>query len=213
MSASSVGATDQLAHPARRPGAAGRRGAARPLGRSLARDQPQQEGGRRRTAAARASSCSRSSRARSRPTTRARRSSRRRSARPGITCSARRPYGQDIFSQLVWGTRLSLVIALAVGATRHGPRGPRRRLGGLPRRGHRRIPLARHRRDPRPADLPADHRDRRLREERRPAHADRRARGARLVVRRPAAPLADAVAPAARLPRVGARARGAEART
>ena len=42
---------------------------------------------------------------------------------------------------------------------------------------------------------------------------DRRARRARLVVRGPAAPLADAVAAEARLPRVGARARGAEVAT
>ena len=72
-------------------------------------------------------------------------------------------YGQDIFSQLIWGTRQSLVIALAVGGARHGARRPGRRLGRLSRRGRGRVPLARHRCDPRDPDLPADHRDRRVR--------------------------------------------------
>ena len=93
---------------------------------------------------------------------------------------------------------------------RHGPRRPRRRLGGISRRSHRRVPLPRHRRDSRAADLPAHHRDRRLREERGLPHSCRGARSPRLVVRRQAAPLADAVAAEARLPRVGTRARRAE---
>ena len=127
---------------------------------------------------------------------------RRRSSRPALGPSGAHwlgttAYGQDIFSQLIWGTRLSLVIALAVGGLATVLAVLVGVSAALPRR--RRptaflslvtdvilvLPI-----------FPLDHRDRRLREERGPAHADRRARRARLVVRGPAAPLADAVAAA-----------------
>ena len=42
--------------------------------------------------------------------------------------------GQDIWAQLVYGTRQSLVIALVAGLVRDRPVGADRRLGGLPRR-------------------------------------------------------------------------------
>ena len=91
-----------------------------------------------------------------------------------------------------------------------GDRGGRRRLRRLPRRHDRRDPLADHRRDPGDPDLPADHRDRGLRAELRAVHARDRARRARLVVRRQAAALADALVTHARLPRGGPRARRAQ---
>ena len=187
----------------------GRGDAARPVGRHLARDQPQPESGRRR-----------------RPDARLRRGldlpGPDRALRPdgeGIPAGARRVLatparhdglrGGHLLSARMGNPGLARDRAGRRGA-RHGPRRPRRRLGGISRRSHRRVPLPRHRRDSRAADLPAHHRDRRVREERRLPHPRRGARSARLVVRRQAAPLADAVAAEARLPRVGARARRAE---
>ena len=205
-----VGRSDRPARDAAgRPCADGRGGAAGPAGRPLARDQPQPESGRRR-----------------RPDARLRRGldlpGPDRALRPDgeeVPAGARRVLatparhdglrGGHLLSARVGNPGLARDRAGRRGA-RHGPRRPRRRLGGISRRSHRRVPLPRHRRDSRAADLPAHHRDRGLREERRLPHPRRRARSARLVVRCQAAPLADAVAAEARLPRVGARARRAE---
>ena len=57
-----------------------------------------------------------------------------RSARPRPTCSAPPRYGQDIYAQLIYGTRQSLIIALVVGLLRHRALGADRRLRRLPRR-------------------------------------------------------------------------------
>ena len=102
-------------------------------------------------------------------------------------CSARPPRAGHLRPAGL-GTRQSLVIALVAGALRDRARRPRRRLGRLPRRARRRRPLADHRRLPGHPDLPADHRDRRVR---RQGHAARSARHRagrhRLVLRRPPA--------------------------
>ena len=177
----------------------------------LARNRPQQEGARRASCCCSSSSYSRSFPVRSHPTIR----------RPQIYDPALGPSwhhllgttgrGEDVFSQLVWGTRLSLVIALAVGALATALSVligvSSAYLGGiadgilslitdvilvLPI-----FPLI--------IVIAAYRRNSGL------LHAHRGARRARLVVRRSAAPFADAVAADARLPRVGARAGRAEA--
>ena len=164
MSASSVGATDQLATPPAGPAPLvaeiSARAGWRDVWRAVSRNRKAIVGALLLLGLHRARDLPRPDRAR---TTRAsRRSSRRRWARPRQHLLGTTAFGQDIFSQLIWGTRLSLVIALAVGALATvlavlvGVSAAY--LGGRHDESSRC-----HRRVPGHPDVPADHRDRRLR--------------------------------------------------
>ena len=196
---------DPTAEPARdaRALADARRGAAEPAAARAARSLhfalPQPEARLRALRRARSSSCSRSSGRGSPTPTRsssATRSARRRRATTG---SARRPPGQDVFAQFVYGLRASFSSARSAAAVAGDDRHDGRLRRRLPRRRRRRGAQHAHERRPRHPDARgADHR-RRLPQRRQPRRRGHLHRPHLVAVGRAGDPRADVLA---RLPRL-----------
>ena len=118
-------------------------------------------------------------------------------------------FGQDIFSQLIWGARQSLIIAFAAGAIATLDRRARRSGVRLSRGRDRRYPLDDHRHPARHPDLPALHRHRRVSTQRGPPRHHHHPRRAELVLQRPPAARASTLDAQPRLPQSSRRPRRA----